>query len=206
MTTFGSSRASQFLREDPEVSSRPSTDAILTNGDTATVRPLLSADSVQLSSFVARVDSNLDPGETLALSWQDGIRRWFDGSNPDQMFASVVLARDRIIALGFLTHASEGPLRWSGDVTVVIEEAYRNLGVGDLLMQDFLRIAKSVRLDRLVVSIMADRDENLLLDPQRSSQVNLTVFRDHYRDSFGAGRHLAVVEMPQGRWNTPTPS
>ena len=122
-----------------------------------------------------------------------------DGPSSEEVIFRVATERDRVIAVGYLTRPKVGPLCRVGEVSIVTDVDHRNRGLGRLLFEEFLDVAKDLELRRLVVKLMEDRRPDQSGTLKVGGRIRLTVLKSHYRDSARVSRDLVLLEMPAGR-------
>ncbi len=141
--------------------------------------------------------------DTFSPGWYMAHPGWFhsrpDGPTSEEVIFRVATEWDRVIAVGYLTRPKVGPLCRVGDLSVVTDVDHRNRGLGRLLLQEFLDVAKDLELKRLVVKLVADRGPYQSGPPKVDGRIRLTVLKSHYRDSARVSRDLVLLEMPAGR-------
>ncbi len=141
--------------------------------------------------------------DSFSLGWHMAHRGWLpnrhDGPTSEEVIFRVATERDRVIAVGYLTRPKVGPLCRVGEVSVVTGVDHRNRGLGRLLFQEFLDVAKDLELKRLVVKLVADRGPDQSGTLKVGGRIRLTVLKSHYRDSARVSRDLILLEMPAGR-------
>ena len=141
--------------------------------------------------------------DTFSLGWYMAHPGWLpnrhDGPTSEEVIFRVATEMDRVIAVGYLTRPKVGPLCRVGEVSVVTDVDHRNRGLGRLLFQEFLDVAKDLELKRLVVKLVADREPDQSGTPKVGGRIRLTVLKSHYRDSARVSRDLVLLEMPAGR-------
>ena len=140
--------------------------------------------------------------DSISLGWYMAHPGWLpnshDGSTEEVIFR-VATEGDHVIAVGYLTRPKVGPLCWVGEVSIVTDVDHRNRGLGRLLFEEFLEVAKDLELKRLVVKLVADRGPDQSGTLKVGGRIRLTVLKSHYRDSARVSRDLALLEMPAGR-------
>lgn len=140
---------------------------------------------------------------SVSLGWHMAHPGWFhsrpDGTTSEEVIFRVATERDRVIAVGYLTRPKVGPLCRVGEVSIVTDVDHRNRGLGRLLFEEFLDVAKDLELRRLVVKLMEDRRPDQSGTLKVGGRIRLTVLKSHYRDSARVSRDLVLLEMPSGR-------
>lgn len=141
--------------------------------------------------------------DTFSLGWYMAHPGWFhsrpDGPTSEEVIFRVATERDHVIAVGYLTRPKVGPLCLVGEVSIVTDVEHRNRGLGRLLFEEFLEVAKDLELKRLVVKLVADRGPDQSGTLKVGGRIRLTVLKSNYQDSARVSRDLVLLEMPAGR-------
>jgi len=173
--------------------------SLTSEGDPVDIRPITREDYERLARFFERRPTAelTSPGAPFP-----GVRssyRCFGEPTMEQVEYRIAVENGNVVCLGALRYPQAGPLRWVGEVSVVTDEQHRGLGVGRLILDEFLDVAKVLRMDKLVVSLAEDSPEEEPKEGADGSQVRVTVFKEHYRNSMGSTHDLLLLEMPCGR-------
>ena len=131
-------------------------EAVLRDGRRLLIRPFAEGDTQALYDFFASL-----PAEVRRFAWDNVLDRglieeW--GRNVDYSKALPLLAFDnqRIVADATLHRRSGGPLRLVGRVKWLLSPEYRGLGLGTILVNNFLNIAAQQGLRHLTCMLIAD--------------------------------------------------
>jgi ribosomal protein S18 acetylase RimI-like enzyme len=131
-------------------------EAVLRNGKRLLIRPFSPHDTQALYDFFESL-----PVEVRRFAWADVLDRalvegW--GRNVDYAKALPLLALDgqRIVADATLHRRQGGPLRLVGRIKWLMDPAYRGLGLGTTLVNDFINIATQQGLRHLTAMLIAD--------------------------------------------------
>ncbi|HVS03345.1 MAG TPA: GNAT family N-acetyltransferase [Thermoanaerobaculia bacterium] len=135
-------------------------EAALRNGDRVLIRPFTQRDTRELYRFFRRLPPDVrrfawDPIEDQAL-----IDSW--GANIDygQVLPLLAVVGDRIVADASLHRRKWGPLRLVGRVRWLMDPAYRGQGLGTVLVNDLIAVARSHGLRHLTCMLMARLEED----------------------------------------------
>jgi GNAT superfamily N-acetyltransferase len=132
-------------------------EAVLRNGSRVLIRPFTDRDTEALWQFFHRL-----PQEVRRLAWDNiddraVVERW--GHNIDYFKALPLIALDgddRIVADATLHRRKGGPLRMNGRVKWLLDPEYRGLGLGTILVNYFISMAKENGLHHLTCMLFAD--------------------------------------------------
>lgn len=169
----------------------------LPSGEVVQIRPIRSDDARNLKAFLG----GLSRWERDRLNWQfvsDHVWGAPDSSFSDCITYRVAVIRDKIIGIGVLNYARAGPCRFVGEANVIVDLKYRNLGVGNLVMEEYFRVAKDTCLRKLVVRTMVDKCPEVMKTHERSNRVRVSILRNLSHDATGPSGDLILLEMPLG--------
>jgi GNAT superfamily N-acetyltransferase len=132
-------------------------EAVLRNGARVLIRPFTERDTEPLWQFFHRL-----PPDVRRLAWDNiddrgVVEHW--GRNIDYFKALPLIALDsddRIVADATLHRRKGGPLRMNGRVKWLLDPDYRGLGLGTILVNSFISMAKHNGLHHLTCMLFAD--------------------------------------------------
>jgi GNAT superfamily N-acetyltransferase len=132
-------------------------EAVLRDGSRVLIRPFTERDTEALWQFFHRL-----PEGVRRLAWDNIddralVEHW--GRNVDYYKALPLIAfdaDDRIVADATLHRRHGGPLRFTGRVKWLIDPDYRGLGLGTILVNYFISMAKGNGLRFLTCMLFAD--------------------------------------------------
>jgi RimJ/RimL family protein N-acetyltransferase len=131
-------------------------EATLRDGRRALIRPFTERDTDALYAFFMRL-----PAEARRFAWdrvddRSLIDAW--GRNLDYSKAFPLLALDgtKVVADATLHRRRGGPLRLVGRIKWLIDPDYRNIGLGTLLVNQFISIGRENGLRHLTCMLISD--------------------------------------------------
>ena len=131
-------------------------EAVLRDGSRLLIRPFTAADTSALFDFFQRL-----PADVRRFAWDRIDNRalvepW--GRELDYAKVLPLLATDgqRIVADATLHLRKGSPLRLVGRIKWLMDPRYRGLGLGTVLVNDFIRIARHDGLRHLTCMLIAD--------------------------------------------------
>lgn len=172
----------------------------LRNGATIELRPMVAGDRDKVMEFFLRVPeeeryflkddvtsprviegwaSHLDYDRALPLlAWRDGT-----------VVGDAVLVRSR---LGARSHI--------GELRVVVDPEYRNLGLGSILGRQLCEIAADAELEKVIIELVADREQEAIAAMERLGFLRSARLPEYFRDPSGQPHDLVVMVLPLGKW------
>ena len=132
-------------------------EAVLRNGSRVLIRPFTARDTDSLWQFFHRL-----PPDVRRLAWHNiddrsVVENW--GRNIDYYKALPLIALDaddRIVADATLHRRKGGPLRLVGRIKWLLDPAYRGQGLGLILVNYFIGMARENGLRHLTCMLFAD--------------------------------------------------
>lgn len=131
-------------------------EATLRDGRRVLIRPFAERDTDLLHDFFQRL-----PADSRRFAWdriddRGLIEQW--GRNLDYSKALPLLALDgsRIVADATLHRRRGGPLRLVGRIKWLIDPDYRGIGLGTLLVNQFITIGREAGLRHLTCMLISD--------------------------------------------------
>jgi len=131
-------------------------EATLRDGRRVHVRPFAAKDVDALYDFFHRM-----PLEYRRFAWDNVdsralIETWGRELDYDKVFPLIAVDGSRIIADATLHRRDGGPLRLVGRVKWMLDPAYRGAGLGTLLVQQLIRIARERGLRHVSCMLISD--------------------------------------------------
>ena len=181
----------------PNVETYPKT-VLLKDETPVTLRPLLEEDRSRLLSFFQRIPEQERFYLKEDVTSPEVIHSWTTGLDFSRVVPIVALAGDDIVADGTL-HRSRALARGCvGELRIVVDPSFREVGLGRRLIRELLDVASDLGLDTATFELVA-KHESLAIAAARSLgfQVVATL-KDRIRDFYSDHRDLIVLELPLG--------
>ena len=131
-------------------------EAVLRNGARVLIRPFTGRDTEALWQFFQRL-----PPEVRRLAWdhiddRSVVEAW--GQNVDYYKALplIAIAGDHVVADATLHRRKGGPLRFVGRVKWLLDPEFRGQGLGVILVNYFITMARENGLHYLTCMLFAD--------------------------------------------------
>ncbi|MCI0439564.1 MAG: GNAT family N-acetyltransferase [Chloroflexi bacterium] len=167
----------------------------LENGRRLTVRPMVPEDSDALLDFFRRIPEQDRFYLKEDVTSPRVIGQWAENLDYGRALPLLALDGAKIVADGTLHHRRAGARRHIGEVRVVVDPAYRNMGVGRGILYRLVEIARMKKLDTLMFEVVADTEEAARKTALILGFMPVAALRDHVRDLNGKTHDLIVMEL-----------
>lgn len=137
-------------------------EAVLRDGRRVLIEPFRESHTEQLFEFFKRL-----PEDTRRLAW-DRIDNWglveSWGANIDfsRVFPLLAVNGSTIVADATLHRREGGPLRLAGRIKWLIDPEYRGIGLGSLLVNQLIDVARANGLRHLACMLVSDVEEDAI--------------------------------------------
>ncbi len=178
-------------------------DIMMRDGDKVSVRPLDPDDKVRLLEFFERIPEE----ERYYLKENVASAKVIHGWTVNMDFAKVIpivaVSNNAIVADATL-HLDRTPARAHlGEVRVVVDPAYREVGLGGRLIREILDIAASLGLTKVIFELVGQREMEAVCAAERVGFKQVATLEDRVKDFWGNYQDLMVLEIPvadRERW------
>jgi RimJ/RimL family protein N-acetyltransferase len=124
------------------------------------------------------------------------IQDWTSNLDYRRVISIIALTGDKIVADATL-HRSHSRVRSHiGEIRIVVDPNYRELGLGRRLIQELLDIAVMLRLDRVVFELVTLREKAAIAAAESVGFREVAVLKGWVRDILGEDQDLVIMEMP----------
>jgi GNAT superfamily N-acetyltransferase len=154
-------------------------EGALNDGRRVLIRPFAERDTEALYSFFQEL-----PEDSKRFAWdriwdRGLVESW--GLNVDYSKVLPLLAFDgtRVVADASLHFRDNGPLRLVGRVKWLIAEDFRGVGLGILLINQFIEVARNSGLRHLTCMLISDLEEEAVITLERLG------FQSHHFEAYG---------------------
>jgi GNAT superfamily N-acetyltransferase len=166
--------------------------AKLRDGSQATLRLMVKKDQRALYDFFQRI-----PREDRLFLRDDvskpaTIQSWVDELDYERVLPLLALVDGRVVGDATLHRRKLGWTRHLGKLRLVIDPAYRQKGLGSLLVKEFIEIARGLKLERLVVELTGSQQAALAAFRQLGFE-RAAVLYHHVKDRAGRPQDLVIL-------------
>jgi len=184
-----------LMRGLPNAEAYPK-DIMLRDGDKVTVRPLEPDDKIRLLEFFERIPEEERYYLKENVASAKVIQGWTTNMDLSKVIPIVAVVGDAIVADATL-HLNRTPARHHlGEVRVVVDPAYREVGLGGRLIREMLDIAANLGLVKVVFELVAQREMEAVCAAERVGFKEVATLEDRVKDFWGNYQDLILLEIP----------
>jgi GNAT superfamily N-acetyltransferase len=130
--------------------------AVLRDGRKILLRPFASSDTEALFQFFHSLPSNYRRFAWDNIDSRELIETWGRSIDYGKVFPLLALDGSRIVADATLHRRAGGPLRLVGRIKWMIDPAFRGVGLGTLLVNNLVKIARERGLRHVNSMLISD--------------------------------------------------
>ena len=164
----------------------------LQSGTSVTIRPMVKEDADKLYAFFSRVPREDRLFLRDDVSIRDVIDSWTQELDYEKVLPLVAEVGGNIVGDATLHRRKFGWTSHVGKVRLVIDKDYRGKGLGTVLIEELIDIAKKAGLEQLVAELMSNQT-GALSAFKRLGFEKEAVFFNYVKDQMGEERNLVVM-------------
>ncbi len=172
----------------------------LRDGGTVVFKPMTHDDGEALLHFFLKIPPRERHYLKEDVTSPKVINRWTQELDYDRALPLLAWAKGRIVADGTLHRTRTLARRHVGEVRIVVDPDYRNLGLGTSLLHELAAIANENGLERLTFQAVAGIEDAAIKAAEFIGFMKLAVLPNHGKDPDGHSRDIVLMEMPLGSW------
>ena len=191
-----------MMRGLPNAEAYPK-DIMLRDGDKVSVRPLEPDDKIRLLEFFERIPEEERYYLKENVASAKVIQGWTSNMDFAKVIPIVAVVGNAIVADATL-HLNRTPARHHlGEVRVVVDPAYREVGLGGRLIREILDIAAGLGLVKVTFELVAQREKEAVVAAERVGFKEVATLEDRVKDFWGNYQDVILLEIPvadRERW------
>lgn len=164
----------------------------LQSGTSVTIRPMVKEDADKLYAFFSRVPREDRLFLRDDVSIRDVIDSWTQELDYEKVLPLVAEVGGNIVGDATLHRRKFGWTSHVGKVRLVIDKDYRGKGLGTVLIEELIDIAKKAGLEQLVAELMSNQTGALSAFKRLGFEKEV-VFFNYVKDQMGEARNLVVM-------------
>jgi ribosomal protein S18 acetylase RimI-like enzyme len=164
----------------------------LQSGTSVTIRPMVKEDADKLYAFFSRVPREDRLFLRDDVSIRDVIDSWTQELDYEKVLPLVAEVGGNMVGDATLHRRKFGWTSHVGKVRLVIDKDYRGKGLGTVLIEELIDIAKKAGLEQLVAELMSNQT-GALSAFKRLGFEKEAVFFNYVKDQMGEERNLVVM-------------
>jgi len=172
------SETMSFSEKKPELQKQYPKEVILEDGTGVTIRLTREEDRWFLDDDVS--DRKLINSRVKEI-------------NRERFNCIVAQLEDRIIALGLLKREHHGSQSHIGTIVISVDPRFRENRLGTWILLDLINLAMEMELQKLMMSLVRDRDALVIRGIKSLDFFEEARFRDHVKDKDGQTHDLVVM-------------
>lgn len=164
----------------------------LQTGTIVTIRPMVKEDAGKLYNFFTRVPREDRLFLRDDVSKRDVINSWAGELDYEKILPLLAEVGDNIVGDATLHRRKAGWTSHVGKIRVVIDKDYRGKGLGTLLIEELINIAKKAGLELLVAELM-DNQTAAIAAFTRLGFGKEALLHNYVKDQAGGDHNLIVL-------------
>lgn len=164
----------------------------LQSGTSVTIRPMVKDDAEKLHAFFSRVPREDRLFLRDDVSIRDVIDSWAQELDYERVLPLVAEVGGNIVGDATLHRRKFGWTSHVGKVRLVIDRDYRGKGLGTVLIEELIDVAKKAGLEQLVVELITNQT-GALSAFKRLGFEKEAAFYNYVKDQTGEERNLVVM-------------
>ena len=164
----------------------------LQSGTSVTIRPMVKEDADKLYAFFSRVPREDRLFLRDDVSIRDVIDSWTQELDYRKVLPLVAEVGGNIVGDATLHRRTFGWTSHVGKVRLVIDKDYRGKGLGTILIEELIDIAKKAGLEQLVAELMSNQTGALSAFKGLGFEKE-AVFFNYVKDQMGEEHNLVVM-------------
>ena len=179
----------------PNIEAYPKTIR-LRDGTPVKIRPLEEADKVRLLMFFERVSEEERHFLKENVTAPETIQEWTTNIDFNRVIPIIGLVDDEIVADATLHISRSAARRHVGEVRVVVDPAYREVGLGGRISRELLDIASELGLHKASFELVAQKEKAAICTAGSLGFKEVAVLDGRIRDLWGNYHDLVLLELP----------
>ena len=168
----------------------------LRDGTPVKIRPLEEADKIRLLMFFERVPEEERHFLKENVTAPETIQGWTTNIDFNRVIPIIGLVDDEVVADATL-HLSRAPARRHvGEVRVVVDPAYREVGLGGRMLRELLDIALELGLRKASFELVAQKEKAAISTAESVGFKQVAILNDRIKDVWGNYNDLVLLELP----------
>ena len=167
----------------------------LRNGAQATLRPMVSADERELLAFFLRVPEEDRRYLKDDVTSPEVISRWAKEIDYSRVLPILAEVEGRIVADASLHRSQEPHRAHSAEVRVVVDPAFRTMGLGVEMARELIALAKQANLQDVYFELAEEGEAAAVRAAQRLGFTSVAMYMRRRRDQLGEPFDLLIMEL-----------
>ncbi len=164
------------------------------------IRPLAPGDATELLAFFSRIPEEDRFFFKEDVTSPEVTSTWAEEIDYDRVVPLVGLVDGEIVADATLHRHRAGARRHIGEIRVVVDPRYRNMGLGTLMIREVVDIAYDNAMDGVLFELAKGKEENAIAVAKSLGFQELTSLPGFIKDLEGQPHDLVLLQLPLDKW------
>jgi L-amino acid N-acyltransferase YncA len=179
----------------PHIEAYPKT-VMLEDSTAVILRPLAKEDKVSLLDFFRRVPAEERHYLKEDVTSPEVIEAWTSNIEPGRVIPIVAVVGDEIIADATLHRSRSWAHCHMGELRIVVDPVYRNVGLGRRLIRELVDIADELGLQKVVLELAGHWKQPAIIAAGSLGFREAARLKEWVRDYWGDYQDLVIMELP----------
>lgn len=172
----------------------------LLDDTTVLLRPMAAADKYALLAFFRELPEDDVFYLKEDVTSEAVIRRWVANLDYNRALPLLAFAGDRVVADAILLRSRSGATQHVGEIRIIVDSWFRNLGLGTVMMHQLMMLANEAGLELLTFEAVTAKHDEAIRSAQWLGFTQVAVLRGRAKDHIGRPHDVVVMEAPLGKW------
>ena len=179
----------------PDTEAYPKTVMLRDETRVVSIRPMQAGDKVHLLDFFKRIPEEERFYLKENVTSPEVIQAWTANIDFGRVIPIIALDGDRIVADATLHRSRASARRHVGELRVVVDPDYREVGLGRRLIRELLDTAAELGLHRVTFELVAGREKPAINAARSVGFKLIAVLPERIRDFWGNNQDLVIMDM-----------
>ena len=164
------------------------------------IRPLAPGDAAELLAFFLRIPEEDRFFLKEDVTSPEVTSTWAEEIDYDRVVPLVGLVDGEIVADATLHRHRAGARRHIGEIRVVVDPRYRNMGLGTLMIREVVDIAYDNAMDGVIFELVKGKEDNAIAVVKSLGFQELTSLPSFVKDLEGQPHDLVLLQLSLDEW------
>ena len=179
----------------PDTEAYPKTVMLRDETRVVSIRPMQAGDKAHLLDFFKRIPEEERFYLKENVTSPEVIQAWTANIDFGRVLPIIALDGDRIVADATLHRSRATARRHVGEIRVVVDPDYREVGLGRRLIRELLDTAAELGLHRVTFELVAEREKPAINAARSVGFKQIAVLPERIRDFWGNNQDLVLMDM-----------
>ena len=179
----------------PDTEAYPKTVMLRDETRVVSIRPMQAGDKVHLLDFFKRIPEEERFYLKENVTSPEVIQAWTANIDFGRVIPIIALDGDRIVADATLHRSRASARRHVGELRVVVDPDYREVGLGRRLIRELLDTAAELGLHRVTFELVAEREKPAINAARSVGFKLIAVLPERIRDFWGNSQDIVLMDM-----------